>query len=62
VIGDGHYYNKPGDASSGYYMATDVGFLRLIYYFGTIGLLIYFLLQLTVAHRALVLKQPCAAF
>jgi hypothetical protein len=62
VIGDGHYYNKPGDASSGYYMGTDVGFLRLIYYFGSIGLLIYLLLQFAVIYRAFLLNNNVQHF
>ncbi len=52
VIGDGKYYNKPGDPSFGYYKSTDVGYLRLIYYFGIIGSLIYFMLQYTAVINA----------
>lgn len=52
IIGDGHYYIKPGDPSSGYYKSTDVGYLRLIYYFGIIGLLVYILLQYTTVFNA----------
>lgn len=44
-IGDGYfdnpYYSEPyyvGPKMGGYYMGTDVGYLRFIYYFGLIGL------------------------
>jgi len=53
IIGDGHYYIKPGDPSAGYYKSTDVGYLRLIYYFGIIGTIIYFTLQYTAVINAL---------
>lgn len=44
IIGDGYfnsvdpYYVSRGDFKYGYYMGTDVGYLRFIYYFGVIGL------------------------
>lgn len=45
LIGDG-YFNNPlainpyyiGDVKGGYYMGTDIGYLRFIFYCGTIGL------------------------
>ena len=48
VVGDG-YFNNPvtvdphytGEITEGYYMNTDVGYLRFIYYFGVIGLLFF---------------------
>ena len=47
IIGDG-YFNNPdtdpnflGEITEGYYMNTDVGYLRLIFYFGIIGLAIF---------------------
>jgi hypothetical protein len=43
VIGDGRWMN---DNQNGYYMNTDIGFIRMIYYFGFIGLLSYLLLHL----------------
>lgn len=46
VIGDG-YYAKPFDPT-GYYMDTDVGYARLIFYFGIIGLLAYLVYQTTL--------------
>ncbi len=44
IIGDGKFTGDGGKGVS-YYMGTDVGYLRLIYYFGIIGLLVYFLFQ-----------------
>lgn len=52
IIGDGQYYIIPGDRSSAYYMHTDVGYLRLVYYFGIIGSFFYFLLQYYVIRNA----------
>lgn len=57
IIGDG-YFNNPnyydpyyvGNTSvMGYYMGTDVGYLRLIFYFGLVGLVIFtlFLIKAT---------------
>jgi hypothetical protein len=43
IFGDGLFYD-PLDASI-YYMQTDVGYLRLLYYFGLPGLLLFFILQ-----------------
>lgn len=48
VVGDG-YFNNPvavdphytGEITEGFYMNTDVGYLRFIYYFGVIGLLVF---------------------
>lgn len=42
IIGDGYWTNPYGN---GYYMQTDVGYLRLIYYFGIVGLGVYILYQ-----------------
>lgn len=49
IIGDGYfvypYIHDPyyiGDQRWAYYMGTDVGYLRFIYYFGIIGLLTFF--------------------
>lgn len=49
IIGDG-YFNNPrsidpnfiGKIIGGYYMGTDIGYLRFIFYFGMIGLLTFF--------------------
>ena len=51
IIGDG-YFNNPmdnndpyflGEVTGGYYMGTDVGYLRFIFYFGLIGLSLFLL-------------------
>ena len=42
-IGDAMFYD-PSEAGT-YYMHVDVGYLRLIYYFGIPGLLVYFIFQ-----------------
>ncbi|MBR3513571.1 MAG: hypothetical protein IKO12_04030 [Bacteroidaceae bacterium] len=48
IMGDG-YFNNPkvvdpyytGEVTEGFYKNTDVGYLRFIYYFGVIGLLVF---------------------
>lgn len=40
-IGDGLYTNADGL----YYMGTDVGYLRLLFYFGVVGIILYIFLQ-----------------
>lgn len=56
IIGDGYIENPRetdpyylGDVYGGYYMGTDVGYLRFIFYFGLLGLItfIYYFLYLT---------------
>lgn len=50
IIGDG-YFNNPinvdpyyvGEVTGGYYMGTDVGYLRFIFYFGLLGLFSFML-------------------
>lgn len=42
LIGDGYWLNPLG---SGYYMNTDVGYLRMIYYFGIPGLILFFMVH-----------------
>lgn len=57
LFGDGRFRNP--DAS--YYMNTDVGYFRLIYYFGTLGACIYFYLQYWLifgASRSVFLARP----
>lgn len=49
LIGDGLYSNT---ITGGYYMGTDIGFLRLIYYFGVFGLFSYLLFQFQIAYFA----------
>ena len=47
IIGDGYIENPKNDPyfigklTGGYYMGTDVGYLRFIYYFGLIGLIAF---------------------
>ena len=47
IIGDGYFVNPSrdpnylGDITEGYYMNTDVGYLRFIFYFGLVGLIIF---------------------
>ena len=50
IIGDG-YYTDP-IVPSEYYKGTDIGYLRLIYYFGMVGLAIYFVIQTYVIKEA----------
>lgn len=45
MIGDGRWNAVSG---AGYYMYTDVGYLRLIYYFGVVGLCLFFVYQFFV--------------
>lgn len=44
IIGDG-YFMDPMEKSL-FYMHTDVGYIRFIYYFGFIGLLLYLIMQI----------------
>lgn len=48
IIGDGYFENPRGDinyvgdsTTEGFYMGTDIGYLRFIFYFGLIGLLAF---------------------
>lgn len=45
LIGDGLYTDP---VTKKYYMGTDIGYLRLIYYFGIIGLISYFIFQIVL--------------
>lgn len=45
-IGDGLYFLEGGN----YYMRTDVGYARLIFYFGIFGMATYYIYQLIVAY------------
>ena len=49
LIGDGHFTDL---LNGGYYKETDIGILRLIYYFGISGLLMYFIFQFQVIYIA----------
>lgn len=52
IIGDGFFMNpteipdKFGQTSVGFYMHTDIGYLRYIFYFGVIGLLLMMLVPI----------------
>lgn len=48
LFGDAIYHTADG----GYYMHTDVGYLRIIYYGGVIALIIYILYQISLIHLA----------
>lgn len=50
IIGNG-YWTDPIDQDS-YYMSTDVGHARMIFYFGIIGLLFYLSYQVAIAKSA----------
>lgn len=51
LLGDGMFYNNQMDDAEGYYMGTDIGFLRLLYYFGILGSLLFFLLQFVILYK-----------
>lgn len=66
IIGDGYYTNpfridpyyvSQNYYSLGYYMLTDVGYLRFIFYFGLIGMLGFVVLIVTIT-RLLIKKFP----
>lgn len=52
LIGDGIFYNNQMNDAEGYYMGTDIGFLRLLYYFGIVGSLLFFLLQFVILYKS----------
>ena len=58
VVGDGYLENPyrrdinyVGPNYGGYYMATDIGYLRFIFYFGLIGLLLFCAYMVTCANE-----------
>ncbi len=63
LIGDGYFVipgadpNYMGTATEGYYMGTDVGYLRFIFFFGLIGLVIYSL-YILYAGRVCIRMHP----
>ena len=63
LIGDGYFIvpgsdpNYMGTATEGYYMGTDVGYLRFIFFFGLLGLAIYSLFIL-YAGRTCIRMHP----
>jgi len=55
LVGDGYFSNPvatdahyTGEITRGYYMGTDVGYLRFIFYFGMVGLLMFSFFMLKV--------------
>lgn len=63
LIGDGYFMipgSDPaymGESVEGYYMGTDVGYLRLIFFFGLIGLVVYSL-YIVYAGRVCIRMHP----
>lgn len=59
IIGDGYFVNPSGDPNyvgdipNGYYMDTDVGYLRFIFYFGLVGLALFSFMILYAGHICL---------
>lgn len=58
IIGDGYfsnpYFSDPlyiGPFIAGYYMGTDIGYLRFIFYFGLVGLVAFSYFMLSVAQE-----------
>ena len=51
IIGDGKFYDSDGS----FYMSTDVGYSRLVYYFGVLGALSYFFIHIYISY--LILKS-----
>ncbi len=56
IIGDGYFSNPRdvdpnfvGKVTGGYYMGTDVGYLRFIFYFGVVGLVAFMLFFVSTA-------------
>lgn len=65
IIGDGYfdnpYYTDPtyvGYQPGGYYMGTDIGYLRFIFYFGLVGLIAFAYFMISVA-RECINSLPC---
>ena len=60
LIGDGYFINPretdpyfTGKITGGYYMGTDIGYLRFIFYFGVIGLLTFMAFFYKVTHTCI---------
>ena len=50
IIGDAYWWNPIIDGS--YYMHTDVGYSRLVFYFGLVGLFVYLSMQVFIMLKA----------
>ena len=53
ILGDG-YYTDPNDGK--YYMHIDIGYFRLIYYFGLLGLFFY------LSYQYKLIKMMCDSY
>ena len=60
LIGDGYFINPretdpyfTGKITGGYYMGTDIGYLRFLFYFGVIGLLTFMAFFYKVTHTCI---------
>lgn len=52
VIGDGRFFNVSNDYLSGFYMNTDIGYARLIFYIGLIGTSIYYFFECFLIYQS----------
>lgn len=52
LIGDG-LLSDPGNPEYAYYMNTDVGYSRLIYYFGVVGTVMFFMFYLYLCYQTM---------
>jgi hypothetical protein len=52
IIGDGYLMNPKVTSELSYYMGTDVGYSRLLFYFGIIGTFFYFCANIYLIHCA----------
>ena len=66
IIGDGYFdnpYDKDitfiGEYVGGYYMGTDIGYLRFIFYFGLIGLVAFSCFFISTARECIALLPQC---
>lgn len=56
VIGDAHFLGETG----GFYKGTDVGWLRLVYYFGIIGAVFYYLYEFMIIYQTFLPEEKNA--
>ncbi len=59
ILGDARWMN---DKQNGYYMGTDIGFIRMIYYFGVIGLLSFIAYNVKLLKTIYVRNQSFGMF
>lgn len=53
IIGDGYFRNPSDSGFKGYYMNTDVGYLRIIFASGLLGLIIFLTLHLAILRKVI---------